>query len=122
MSTKTIDSFNLYTFHLAEMGVEVKKSVVKGKFLIRSNRNENETKEFYFHGTFKSREESSENGRSRLTWNIKAKDGQPIGKDLYQKLDVCLWNIVDQFGQVVPADDAFEFDFNTEGVLGEQLN
>lgn len=123
MSTKAIENFNLYTFHLAGMSVEINQGfVVKGKFLIRSSRNENETKEFYFHRAFKHREDSSENDPSTLTWNIKAKDSQPIGKDLYQKLHVCLWNIVEQFGQVIPADDAFEFDFNTEGVLGQQLN
>lgn len=123
MSTKTIDNFNLYTFHLANMTVEINQGfVVRGKFLIRSSRNENETKEFYFHRVFQKSAAIPQDESTTLPWNIEAKDGQPVGKDLYQKLHVCLWNIVEQFGQVIPADDAFEFDFNTEGVLGQQLN
>lgn len=126
MSVKTIDNFNLYTFHLMHMSVvrsEVKEGIiVKGKFLIRSNRNENETKAFYFYRIFKQTAEDSKKLSTKFPWDIKAEDRQPIGDDLYGRMHICLEKIVEQFGQVVPADDAFEFDFNTEGVLGQQLN
>jgi len=118
MSTKTNDKLNLYTFHLSNIVVEAKKGfVVKGKFIVRSNRNEHETKEFYFRRFYGYGSKNLEK-----SWSIKTKSGQPIGKNLYKKLHICLSNIVEQFGQVIPADDAFEFDFNTEGVLGQQIN
>lgn len=126
MSTKTIENFSLYTFHLMKMNLKKDDHydifVMEGEFLISSNRDDNESKAYSFKKIFKVDNKETTTNSSDFDWKIKSIGKNPIGKDLYHKLCICLDNIVEQFGQVVPADDAFKFDFNTEVVLGRQIN